>query len=301
VRYGGREIVAADLGAPLLALAAGSIDGDRRDEVILLTTAEVVVVRLERAGAAIVARAPLSGPPPSLRPRDPVGVLELGPAGEGGRAIRARTSARADGVELALEGGRLVERARLGGFPLCGARAELVPGQGAFARDRIRWPSPREGTPRDTADGAPPRELPPRFLAAACEDGLVDPHGHPLRAHGAVEPSGRLVLGCARTEGACDGVVAGAVDGVGTAFAIVDLDRDGRPEVAHALAVPPGEPDEVRVLGGRGRTPATLHVEKFQGGVVGLAAADLAGDGVAQLIAAVRFVGSNQVTLWTLN
>jgi hypothetical protein len=288
VRFRDRRLMAIDLGAPLLAVAAGSLDGDERAELVALTAAEVVVLRLTATDGSVLARHRLPGPAAAPRPRDPVGTLVLRrTAGE--VEIVARSSDLAEGVVLALERGALVERGRVAGFPLCGGRAELVPGLNHFAPDRVSW------------DGASAIELPAAFAAATCFAGLVDPRGYPIEAAGAVDLDGRLHLRCAGRDGPCEPPVAGPIDDAGYAFAVIDLDRDGRPELALARASAPGELDEVRVLGRKNGAAHPLHRRRFHGGVVGLVAADADGDGADELIVAVRFFGSTQVTLWRLN
>jgi hypothetical protein len=215
------------------------------------------------------------------------------------REIVARSSQQADGVVLSLVaaapvggGGAasagLVERGRTSGFPLCRGRAELSPGRNYFARDRVAW------------DDAPV-DLPAEFLAAVCVDGLVDRRGRPIAAVAAVDLDARLHIACRGPDGPCAAPAAGTLDDVGDAFTLVDLDGDGEPEVAHALGGPPGRLDEVVVIGRRRGVVRRLHGRKVQGAVAGVAAADLDGDGAAEVLAAVRAPGSTEVTLWRLN
>lgn len=283
VRFRDRRLASLDVGAPLLALAGAPLDDSPGAELIVLTAREVLIVK-PLASAPVLARAPLGGEPAAPRPRAPMGTLAL-EATPAGLAIVARSSDQADGVVLVLEGGALVARERRPGFPLCGGVAELVPGKARFAGDRMRWP------------GAPPLAVPAEFAAAACFTGLRDPLGYPRLASGVLDDAGRLALSCRGPDGPCPGPASGEALAAGTAFAVIDLDRDGAPELARTRASGPGDLDEVVVLDAGGERTR----RRFHGGVVGLVAADLDGDGADELVAATRFLGSHQVTLWTLN
>jgi hypothetical protein len=278
-----RRLVSLDLGAPLLAMTAGDLDGDGRAEVAAVTERDVVVLAArDRRALAEIARAPLPAEPPSLRPRDAVGaaVITPAPGGRGELLVRASTSAR--GARYALDGGALRELGPVAGFPLCAGRAlELVPGRNTFAGGG---------------------ELPPALLGLACNDDLVDGSGRRLRVLAALDTGGGLAVTttAARTQ-------RFTLTGVGTAFAIADIDRDGQPEVVHAGAGAPGDADAVAVhtlprVGTDGPlTGKPVYRRGFSGGVAAIVAADVDGDGDLEVMAAVRLAGAQRVDLWLLN
>jgi hypothetical protein len=296
VRWGLRQLGALDLGAPVLALAILDHGAGEPDELVVLTRREVVV--LGAAGAGPIesrARFALAGAPAARQSRDPVGVLTV--AAQRGRAeILARTSDYADGVRLYLRDGALVEEARLAGFPLCpGAAAELAGGRNFFVRGSLSRIA--------DAAGFAVRE---DFYAAQCRSGLVDALGHPRLAFGVVELDGDLVVQRGHVCGAgaaCDETIEQfAIPGCGTAFALTDVDNDGRLDVIAATAEAPGRGDRIAAFTWDGVHVLRTHQTKpFRGGVVGLAAGDLDGDGRRDVIAAVRLLGSNLVVLWALN
>ena len=90
------------------------------------------------------------------------------------------------------------------------------------------------------------------------------------------------------------------VPGVGVAFDVGDVDRDGRIDVAYAGAGAPGDPDAVRVVP-VSDPRRTLFRRAFTGGVAAVALVDLDGNGAHEVIAAVRLPGSPRVDLWRLN
>jgi hypothetical protein len=296
VKWRARRVDSIDLNAPLLALRAGDLDGDDSAELVALTTREVVVLR--RTGTrklAVLARARLPAEPPPIRPRDPVGTLVLtgGPQPE----ILARASTSARGVALTFRGGALEELRKLAGFPLCvGASATLVPGRNYIAAAGVTWAEP---------SSAPP--LAGDIYAAACERGLVDPAGRPLAVFGAVDLAGVLTVRidtiCPAADAECAAIPAreSTVSGVGRAFAIADIDNDGRPDVVASSDRPRGDPDRVVVQSPRGARWKPVFDHNFSGGVAGIAAGDLNGDGAVEIACAVRLVGADRVDVWVLN
>jgi len=287
VRWRARRLTSIDLGAPLVDLAAGDLDGDGRAELVALTTRDVVVLGARgRRSLAEVARAPLPVEPPAVQPRDPVGAVEIARPPGGPVEIRARASTSGRGARYVLAGGELREVGAIAGFPRCGDRAaELVPGRDYFG-----------------GDGSA------RVYAVRCADGLVDVVGRPLTAEGTLGPDGTLDVGiavrCPPGDAACPAERHVTVPGVGVAFAIADVDRDGRPDVVASGDGPPGDRDQVAVheLPAAGaQLGKPVYRRTFTGGVAGLVAADLDGDGDLEVVAAVRLTGAARVDLWLLD
>ena len=79
------------------------------------------------------------------------------------------------------------------------------------------------------------------------------------------------------------------------------MNRDGQPEITTTGAAPPGEPDRVTVLSWRDQRFVRVFSRAFSGGVVAVTVADIDGDGIDNVVAAVRLPGSYRVDLWTLN
>ena len=281
-----RRIGALDLGAALLAMAAADLDRDGRAELVALTAREVVVLSAAAGVVHVAARADLGGEPAPLRPRDPVGSIVIDASGAE-TGVWARSSERADAVGLASRRGALVEVGRQPGFPLCrGATAELVKGRNYFAASQVTWKA-----------GAARVELPAELFGMVCRDDLVDTAGRPMAVAAVMDVDRVLRVTCRGAAGACGGV-AREVAGAGVATAIADVDNDGRPEVLSTRGGAPGDRDRVTV---HGRDGAKVFARDFHAGVVGLAAADLDGDGDRDVVAAVRFEGSTQASFWTLN
>lgn len=282
VTYRARRIGTLELGAPLLELIAIDLDGDGRDELVALTTREVLVLQPPaRSGVSVRARAPLPAAPASVQPRDPVGALTSGGPG----LVRARSSTQAAGAAYAWSDGRLVAGDEIAGFPLCPTlSAELAPGRNYFQGD----------------DGA-------AFHAVRCFAGMVDATGRRLSASAVLPLEGalsvRLRVRCPRKDQACQELApqVAQVERVGIAFAVTDLDRDGTPELVASSAAPPGSPDAVRVLSLVPGGAVERYRKEFAGGVAGIASGDLDGDGAAEVLVAVRTAGSTRVDWWTLH
>jgi hypothetical protein len=156
------------------------------------------------------------------------------------------------------------------GFELCaGERAQLAPGRNYFG----------EGA---TA-----------YFGVRCAD-LVDAHGAPLHVRAQLSTAGKLDIVAGETHR--------EVTGVGGAFEIADIDRDGAPELVSTSSRAPGDPDYLEVRGAfseerkpRFRKPFTAS------GVAAIAVGDLDGDGAPDVIAAVRLIGATKVDLWRMN
>jgi len=295
VTWKAKKLGAFDLGAPLIALTSGDLDGDGRAEVIAVTERDVVVLAPQgRRALAEIARAALPDVAASRQPRDAVGAAVVT-----GGELRVRASTVGAGARYRLVDGALREAGdRAEPYPLCADRdGALAPGRDYFER----------------AEGdALPAGWPARYLAASCRGDLVDPIGRAMRVDAVLGPGGALAVTatvrCPRTgDGSADCVAerALALTKVGVAFAIADVDRDGRPELITSAASAPGDADKVTVrsLPATGATLAKKAVfeKTFTGGVGGLVADDVDGDGDIEVIAAVRLPGAERVDLWLLD
>lgn len=310
VRWQARRVASIPLDAPLLALAAGDLDGDARDELVALTAREVVILAPDGDGFAVRTRAPLPAEPAAMRPRTPVGTLVVHDSdGDGRDEVAARSSEQARGIVLASRaqpagkpGLALEERARVAGFPLCaGVLGQLEPGRHDFAGAPV---APATAAPAPAADSPLP-PLPPRFWSARCSRALVDPAGRGLAVSAVAAADGALTMigraRCAAEEQGCPAPAEIRLAGAGVAFEIADLDRDGHPEITVTRAAAPGDPDEVEISTWSGSDLRARFRRSFTGGVVGLAAGDFHGRGAPTLIGAVRLLGSHRVDLWSFN
>ncbi|HVV84854.1 MAG TPA: hypothetical protein VHE35_17440, partial [Kofleriaceae bacterium] len=288
VTWKARRVASLDLGAPLLALAVGDLDGDGRGELVALTERAVVVMSPARHGLVEKTRIAVPAEPAIVRPRDPVGALAIAPADHGGPAeIWARSSSVGRGARYRLVDGTLHEVAPVDGFPFCpGHEVELVPG-------------------RNYAEG--PGGAGGAFLARRCRDDLVDERGRRLHAEATVGVDGTLSLTvttrCPPGATDCPSDRTIVVDGAGVAMEIDDVDRDGRLEVITSAAGAPGDADAVivRRLGPLALVPKPLFKRGFSGGIVALGSGDVDGDGDRDVFAAVRLAGARKVDLWLLD
>jgi hypothetical protein len=299
VRWQARRLGSIDLGAPLLALESADIDNDGADELVGLTTTEVLVLEIDGEKLAISARAALPDKPAVIRSRDPVGALVIA-----GGEIAARSSEQAAGARYRWADGGLVAGDEVEGFPLCASiTAELARGRNYFDDDTVKgggkdFAGRSEQSPAKSGNEVKAL-LSRTFYAAECREHVgVDGKRFSTAA---VAGTDRVVR-VACTGGACaDGAIAAAeTASSGYAFEVADVDRDGRAEVISSWGQAPGDKGRVRAFARRGGATRQVFEHRFDGGVVALTAPDLDRDGARDVIAAVRVWPSRRINLWVL-
>ncbi len=268
-----QKLGSLDLGAPLAAVTAADLDGDGKAELYFVTAREVIAVgvagKLRELG-----RVAFTGESAVPASRDVVGTAVVD-----GAAVIAGVSAWAKDLRVEWRGKTLTAKPGPGGFLVCGERLPLATGRNHF---------------RDGATA---------MFGARCPGGLSDATGAPLRIRGELSAAGVLevsVATCA-TDGACQPARSHTYKEVGVAFEIADVDRDGTPDVIASSASAPGDADAVRVMALGSPASKPLFKKTFQGGVAGVTAADGDGDGVPEVIAAVRLAGATRIDLWRLD
>jgi hypothetical protein len=277
VRYKLVRIGSFDLGAPLVALAGADLDGDGTGELYAVTSREVVAIAVRGRKLVELGRVAFAGEAAVPMPRDVVGTATVE-----GRELVASVSSWAKGMRVTWQGKALTATAGDAGFVLCpGERALLAPGRNYFGTE---------------AAG---------YYVARCSSGMVAADGTPIRTRSQLSLAGDLAIELERCTAhgvGCRPATRYAYGGIGFAFDIADVDRDGTPEVIYSGAGAPGDPDVIKVvtLGDDDKKQAKLKKAFTAGGVAGIAVADLDGNRVQDVVAAVRLVGATRVDLWRL-
>lgn len=266
------RIGSIDVGGPLVALGAADLDKDGKAELYAVTTREVVAIGVANRKAAELGRVAYTGAVAVPASRDPVGTIAV----ENGQVV-ASTSAWDVELRVSRSGGALAAQLGSAGSLVCpGERLVRVPGRNHFG------------------------DLQQPLYGVRCAD-LVDPLGASIKVRGALIGT-RLEVTIERcTQTGCLPVAKYELDKYGAAFAVADVDRDGKPEVIVTGAGAPGDADAVKVITLGGDEKKGLFRRTFNGGVVGVVVADGDGDGAAEVIAAVRLAGATRVDLWRLD
>jgi hypothetical protein len=266
-----------DLGAPLVTLTGADLDGDGKGELYAVTAREVIALGMRAKKLDELGRVAFTGEPALPMPRDVVGSATV----DGG-ALVASVSTFAKGIRVTWKAKTLVAAQGDPGFALCpGEVAQLAPGRNYFG---------------DATTG---------HYGARCRSGLVEPDGHAIRVRAQLSLANRLeiqVERCVATNVGCQPATKYEYGSAGFAFDLADVDRDGKPELIYTGAAAPGDPDLIKVvsLGDDDKKHAKLRKSFTAGGVAGVAVSDLDGNGAAEVVAAVRIVGSTRVDVWRL-
>jgi hypothetical protein len=254
-----------DLGGQLVTVESGDLDGDGKGEIYAVTQREVLAIGLDKK-AKILARTAYTGEPSSRLPRDLFGTAVIE-----NNTLVAKCSGWASELRASWSGKSFVGTvadASAGNLVCKGERLQPVAGRNHFG------------------DVATP------IYDVRCRTDLVDPEGKPISARATLGATKMVVIANAKTYELRD---------YGVAFALGDVDRDGKPEIVVTGASAPGDPDAVKVITLGGDEKKGLFRKSFQGGVAGVAIVDGDGDGITEVIAVVRLVGSPRVDIWRLD
>lgn len=269
VKWRPARIGSVELGAPLVALAAGNLDGDpAHGELYAVTAKEVIAYGVSGGKAVELGRVAW----PASDVAVPGSRDAMGGAAIDGGALVAASSRYAHALRVTWQAGKLVAAIGPSGVPTCGG--QVVP--------RVAG--------HDYLDETPP------IFGALCRE-LVDTAGAPLHVRASLATTSKLTVTATRDAGA--GAVAKEYAGVGFAFEVADVDRDGVPDVIISGAGAPGDSDAAKVMAFP--DDKTVFRKAFTGGVVGLAAVETGADAPLAVIAAVRLVGATRVDLWRLD
>lgn len=284
VRWGPRRIATLELPG-LGALAGGDLDGDGADELYAVTERAVLVYEVQAQGQKLRERQrlPFPGREAALRPRDTVTTVAVDSQA---RELLAGSSAMATSIRARWQEGSLVVVEEVEGLPLCARRrGTLAPGRNVFLDTEV--------------EAQPWRARAGELFGERCRE-VVLSDGRLAQASARLPVEGPLEV---TVTPACTPPCAARryeIGATGVAFDVGDVDRDGRLEVAYAGAGAPGDPDAVRVVP-VADPRRTLFRRAFTGGVAALALVDLDGNGAAEVVVAVRLVGSSRVDVWRLN
>ncbi len=270
------KLATVDLGGPLAALTAGDLDGDGKAELYAVTPSEVIALGVDKKGTRILGRIAFSGDRMAAPPRDVVATAIIE-----GTTVVAAVSGWQRGMRVIWQAGALTATPIEGGFPQCiGEVTPLIPGRNYFGFD-----------------------VPNAHYGMHCTQTLVDANGYPLRTRARLTLANKLEIAverCAAAGLGCQPAERHEYAGVGIAWEIADVDRDGKPELVYAGAGAPGDPDALKIvsLGDDDKKQSKLRKAFPAGGVAGIAVGDIDGNGAPDTIAAVRLLGATRVDLW---
>jgi len=263
-------------------VALGDVDGDARTELILLRADAVEIRRWNKVYNRFdqVATVPFSGPLASVRPRFIMGSVIVGDLdGDRKADILARISERRTAVQISYKRGRFSIQRRFGGYPMAMA---TMGGKTTLA---IGYPLTGRAEYSGRGLGWKPRVRVRMLMPRVFHNFKLAPFG-PLRpksgyVYGVVDSASKLTL--RRLPG---GQLQQRLNGVGRAFALGDLDGDGRPEVVTTTVRSFGSSDAISVRR-LGKGARLCRVAGFEGSVTAIAVGNVYLDGSAHVASVV--------------
>ena len=284
IKFKPRRIADFNFDQPVLAAIAANVDGSGPDELVILTSTELIVlggvgggklhvskrVDLKKAAGGIAAR----------RPRDPRGEISLD---RGSNTLWVRSSELASGVKVAL-GGELAGGARFSGFPSCApGTLPAVPGRSLMVGKQA--------------------DLPALLYAARCGHPYYGDDGQDQIARAVLDSSGTLsvaVFGCQSLP--CKSILrVQAIADAGSAFALADIDRDGLPELVSAAGGAPNARERVSIFESRPDSWRSEARFDFSMGAVAIVVGQFDDDEELEVVSLHRKFRSLPVEVWRWN
>jgi hypothetical protein len=294
VTWKARLLAKVSLGVPVIAHGVADVDGNGRDNLIVATSEELLIVEVGRK-AKIISRAPLPVRPPAKLPRRHIGVV-YAYRNDSGLRIRVRTSAQSVAAVFGWRENKLEFLRSEGAYPVCTASSiERSPGRNYFASEALKW---------STKDHTVPTG--PRLWTLGCTGSWPTARGNVVQSFSTLSDSGELTIHrrslCLEPKDCNAALQPLVTTSVGTSFAVDDIDGDGEAEVIVASDRPSARPDQLLVYVQKGGKLSPVFEQNLAGTVEVVAVGNFLGKG-KRAIAAVRLRGNEGRTLqlWGLD
>jgi hypothetical protein len=276
------------LSAPVLASAAVDLDGDLREDLLVLSPEELIAFSL-RPGLPVIARVALPPGSAAIASRQPIGTVAV-TREKGELLVRVRTSRHDDALVLRWQNEKFKIVRKEAGYPVCASSA-LKQVAGTYLL-RFREDSWRE------------RVVPEDFRAPlwwlGCTRAWISRDSYVTHTLLSVRPSGLEVVSESRCilNASCQPTVKHQrIKNVGIAPVAGDFDGDGALNIAVTGSHPQPQQEQLRVLRLNGDAAEVLFTYVFSGAVV----SGVAVEGGRVPIVLTRAPGVARLAVWRIS